>query len=79
MKTEPIVKRGLELVGLMMIGEGVVGILLPTRYSRFWNIGPKWMRKTTTAFANHPNTTRVICAAEIAVGLWLAAHELGPS
>ena len=41
MKTHCTAKRGLELLGLMMIGEGVVGLLFPTRYSLFWKIGPR--------------------------------------
>ncbi len=76
MKTEAIAKRGLELLGLMMIGEGVVGMLFPTHYSRFWKMGPEWMRQVARTCAENPETTRLICAGEIALGLWLAAHEL---
>lgn len=76
MKKDCIGKRGLELLGLMMIGEGVVGLLFPTRYSLFWKIGPRWMRQAVTALAENPNTTRLLCAGEIAAGVWLAAREL---
>jgi hypothetical protein len=76
MKTHCAAKRGLEVLGLMMIGEGVVGLLFPTRYSLFWKIGPRWMRQAVRVLAENPNTTRLLCAGEIAAGLWLAAHEL---
>lgn len=76
MNTQAIAKRSLEVLGLLMIGEGVVGLLFPVSYPRFWNFGPDWMRKTATAFAERPEMTRLICAAEIAAGLALAAHEL---
>jgi hypothetical protein len=76
MKTHCAAKRGLELLGLMMIGEGVVGLLFPTRYLLFWKIGPRWMRQAVSVLAENPNGTRLLCAGEIAAGLWLAAHEL---
>jgi len=34
------------------------------------------MRQAVTALAENPNATRLLCVGEIAVGLWLAAHEL---
>jgi hypothetical protein len=41
MKAQCIAKRGLEILGLMMIGEGIMGLLFPTQYSLFWKVGPK--------------------------------------
>jgi hypothetical protein len=76
MKTETIATGGLELLGLMMIGEGVVGAIFPSRYSLFWKLGPRWMHETARAFANHPETTRLLCLAEAAAGLWIAARLL---
>ena len=64
MKTHAIAKRGLELLGMIMIGEGVVGLLYPTRYSLFWKIGPGWLRRVASAFAEHPKATRFACAGE---------------
>jgi hypothetical protein len=60
----------------MLIGEGVVGAIFPTRYSLFWRIGPQWMRNAVTALAERPKTTRLLCVAEIAAGVWIAAREL---
>jgi hypothetical protein len=76
MKTVSVADRIAEVLGIMMIGEGVVGALFPTRYSVFWSIGPKWMRKVATGLAQRPKTTRMICLAEVAAGLWIAAGEL---
>jgi hypothetical protein len=76
MKTHCAAKRALELIGLMMVGGGMVGLLFPTRYSLFWKIGPRWMRQAVTVLAKNPNATRLLCVGEIAAGLWLAAHEL---
>ena len=75
-RKESIAERSLEVLGLMLIGEGVVGAIFPTRYSLFWKIGPQWMRNTVTALAERAKTTRLLCVAEIAAGLWIAAREL---
>ncbi|MGI8437228.1 MAG: hypothetical protein ACR2NX_10035 [Chthoniobacterales bacterium] len=76
MKTNCMVKRGLEILGLMMIGEGLVGLIRPRRYSLFWNLGPKWLRETVETLAEHPEATRLLCAGELATGLWLALREI---
>jgi hypothetical protein len=76
MKNKSVIKRGLELFGLMMIGEGIVGLLRPRRYSLLWKIGPAWLRDSMTLLAEHREATRLLCAGEIAAGLWLALREI---
>ncbi len=76
MKTHTITSRGLEILALFLIGEGVVGLLRPTRYARFWNVGPKFHREIVKFFAEHREATRVCAIAEVAFGLWLALHEI---
>jgi len=76
MKTKLIASRATEVLGLLMIGEGVVGAIWPERYSSFWNIGPRWLRKTASFFADSPGVTRLVCTAETAAGLWMAARQL---
>src|SRR5436305_90722 len=39
MKTALSAARATEVLGLLMIGEGVVGAMWPRRYSSFWKIG----------------------------------------
>jgi len=74
--TTTLASRSLEVLALAMIGEGVVGLLHPRRYSLFWKIGPTWLRHTTQTLAEHRDATRLMCAGEIAVGLWLALREI---
>jgi hypothetical protein len=76
MKTNCIGKRALEVLGLLMIGEGVVGMIHPRRYSLFWKRGPQWLRNTADLFAEHGDATRVLCIAEATAGLWLALHQI---
>ena len=76
MKKKYVGKRALEILGLMMIGEGLVGLIRPRRYSLFWNLGPKWLRETVKTLAEHPEATRLLCACELTTGLWLALREI---
>ncbi len=76
MKTNTIATRCLEVLALAMIGEGIVGLLRPRRYSLFWKIGPDWLRTTVETLAEHREATRLLCAGEIAFGLWLALREI---
>jgi hypothetical protein len=76
MKAKTLAARGLEILALAMIGEGVVGLLRPRRYSLFWKIGPHWLRETAETLAEHREATRLICLGEIALGLWIALREI---
>lgn len=76
MNTNTITRRCLEVLALSMIGEGFVGLLRPRRYSRFWKLGPRPIRELMETLAEHRDVTRLICVGEVALGLWLAFHEL---
>ncbi len=76
MKPGGIGRRALEVLGLAMIGEGVVGTIQPRRYPLFWKRGPQWLRDTAEFFADRPDMTRLVCMAEAAAGLWLALHQI---
>ncbi len=76
MKTISITDRCLEVLALAMIGEGIVGLLRPSRYSRFWKVGPEPVREFTEYLAEHRDLTRAFCVGEIAVGLRLALREV---
>lgn len=67
--------RLLEMFALMLIGDGVVGLVQPERHSRLWLQGPQPYREAMRPFVRHPSLTRVIGAGEIAVGLWWAGRQ----
>lgn len=71
-----IVKRLLELGGLILIGDGLMGLLHPRRHSLVWHCGPQLAKAVTEELAEHPNTSRAIYAAELAVGIALASFQL---
>jgi len=69
-------KRLLELGGLILIGDGLMGLLFPRRHSLLWHVGPQLAKAITEELAEHRKTARTIYAAELAVGVALAATQL---
>ena len=76
MNHELILKRLLELAGLILIGDGLMGLLHPRRHSLLWHCGPELAKAMTEELAEHPKTARAIYAAELAVGVALASLQL---
>ncbi len=76
MKTDRILHYSLQLLALALVGEGVVGLVHPTRYSRFWKIGPRPLRESIEALAQHRAVARGLFVVEIGLGLWLALREI---
>ncbi|HEX8899166.1 MAG TPA: hypothetical protein VF751_10750 [Chthoniobacterales bacterium] len=71
-----LIKRLLELAGLILIGDGLMGLLHPRRHSLLWHVGPQLAKALTEELAAHPKTSRAIYAAELAAGLALASLQL---
>jgi hypothetical protein len=69
-------RRLLELGGLILIGDGLMGLLFPRRHSLLWHVGPQLAKAVTEELADHPTTARTIYAAEIALGVVLATTQL---
>ncbi len=68
-------KRILELLALLMIGDGVAGIIKPSWHSLLWNMGPQSFRSLMQNFAGHPKEARLFYGAELALGTWLAMRD----
>ena len=79
MKQDLITKRLLELAGLILIGDGLMGLLCPRRHSLLWHFGPEIAKAMTEELAAHPKTSRAIYAAEFALGVALASSQLSDS
>lgn len=65
-------KRTLEVVGLMMIGEGVLAAMAPRGHMALWREGPRPWRRLVDVFAERPRATAALGLAEAAIGVWLA-------
>ena len=61
-----------DTVGIMLIGDGVVGLLNPQRHARLWRHGPGPYRRLMDVFIERPGLTRVLSAIELTVGVWIA-------
>jgi hypothetical protein len=68
-------KRLKELGAMMMVGDGVIGLATPERHCRLWKVGPEPCQRLMEQFAERPGLTRAFCAAEVALGLWLAVQQ----
>jgi hypothetical protein len=71
-----IMKRIFELVGFVLIGDGLMGLLFPRRHSLLWHVGPELAKAITEELADHPKTARTVYAAELALGVALATIQL---
>jgi uncharacterized protein YjeT (DUF2065 family) len=76
MKQDIIIKRLLGLAGLILIGDGLMNFLRPRRHSLLWHLGPELAKAATEELADHPNTSRAVYAAEVALGIVLMSTQL---
>ena len=70
-----IVRRVVQLIALLMIGDGVAGFFKPRWHSLLWDLGPEPYRAVMRKFARDPGTARWIYAAEVAVGALIASQQ----
>ncbi len=68
-------RRLIQLVALVMIGDGVVGFFKPRWHSLMWELGPRPYRNLMTRFAEQPNVARLMYAGEVAVGTFIATQQ----
>lgn len=66
------VQRAKECVAMLMIGDGMLAMIEPERHCLVWRAGPRFWQAMLDPFIEHPNVTRAVGAAELALGCWLA-------
>jgi hypothetical protein len=65
----------METFAILTIGDGIVEVVSPREHSLLWEVGPESTRRAIRFFAERPIYVRLIGAAQIALGLWLALHQ----
>ena len=70
-----IVARLKECLAMMMIGDGVLGVLEPHRHAALWRRGPGWWRAMIEPFVRHPEMTRWVGVGEVVLGVWLSSRQ----
>jgi hypothetical protein len=68
-------RRMKETLAILTIGDGAIELVSPREHSLLWVVGPESTRKVARFFAEKPNYMRLIGAAQIAFGLWLALRQ----
>lgn len=71
-----LLRRILELVGMLLIGDAVVGLLRPRRHTRLWtNLGPQAYRDAMKKLERRPQVLQMMSLVEAVIGFWLAARQ----
>jgi hypothetical protein len=68
-------RRAIECLALTMIGDGTLAFIEPVQHVQLWLRGPSWWRRMLQPFADNPELTRWLGAAEFAFGFWLARKQ----
>ena len=64
-----------DLGGILCIGDGVVGALIPSRHTRRYETGPSLWRSVMRFFARRRALTRTLAVGQVATGLWLTLSQ----
>jgi hypothetical protein len=70
-----LAERFKDVAAAALVGDGVLGFLMPERRLRVWRRGPGWWERGVTALLRRPNLVRLLAVAEAGVGVWLASRE----
>ena len=65
----------MQFGALLLILDGVAGVLMPRRRSLAWHVGPELVKAATEEIADHPKTARAINAGKVAVGVLLLSRS----
>lgn len=69
-------RRGIERwTGLVMVGDGLAGLIWPREYLQKLEVGPKPLNELLEGFAQRPVLTRTLCIVEVALGVWIFAQR----
>ena len=75
MNDNSIGRRLMQLGALLLIADGISGIVMPRRRSLAWHVGPEIVKAATEEIADHPKTARLINAGKVAVGVMLLSQS----
>ncbi|MDQ3590365.1 MAG: hypothetical protein M3392_09045 [Actinomycetota bacterium] len=68
-------RRIKETFAIITIGDGAIELISPREHSLLWEVGPEGARKIARFFVENPHYMRLLGAAQIAFGLWLALRQ----
>lgn len=68
-------RRLLELLAILMVGDGLLALLYPRRHLRLWRFGPRLYEEIVDWQIARPTITRLIGAGVLGAGLLLAERQ----
>ncbi len=68
-------KRSQHFAAMILIGDGVMALIHPSKDAEAWSKGPRPWRSLMQALARNPSLTRGIGVAQIAAGVIWALHQ----
>ena len=71
----PWARRAAETFAVLTMGDAIVELVSPREHSLLWVAGPAWSRNVARFFAENPNLMRLLGAAQLGFGLWLALRQ----
>jgi hypothetical protein len=70
-----MLKRSLEFLGMLLIGDGLLSLISPKRHCLLWDIGPSPCRELIEEFSERPNLARAAGVLETFLGVLLASEQ----
>jgi hypothetical protein len=64
-----------ETAALLLVGDGLLGLLNPSAHCRVWRTGHGRWDAAVAWFAERPGLVRACAAAELAAGIWMAERQ----
>ena len=74
MTNDSVGERLLQLGALLLIANGVMGLIRPRWHTLPWRGGPQLALAVTEEIADNPKIARPVYAAQTALGIAIAAH-----
>ena len=68
-------RRLIEAFAIVTLGDGLIELLVPREHSRLWVVGPESTRRVAMWFVEEPDRMRVLGAAQVLLGVWLAFRQ----
>jgi hypothetical protein len=68
-------RRLIEAFAIVTLGDGLIEFLVPKEHARLWVVGPEGTRRIGRWFVEKPERMRVLGAAQVVLGVWLALRQ----